>query len=117
MLTTCHIFPAIPHVTVGKKQHIMHMPKKGGSPEMRSNASISLSLAKICNKSSTFFGGGVNLQSTSGSHVITLSGKVWQKLQQQHTSENPHMYLHLFLKKALKKKGKKMMYELHYRGL
>lgn len=84
---------------------------------MRSDALVSLSLVKICNKSSPFFGGGVSLQSRNGSCVIILSGEVRQKLQQQNARENPHIYLHLFLKKAFKKKGKKMMYELYYRGL
>lgn len=82
MLTTCHIFPAMHHVVVDKKQHIMHTPEKGGSPEMRSNALISLSPEKICNKSSKFFGGGVNLQSRSDPLVITLPVKVLQTLQQ-----------------------------------
>jgi len=61
MPTTCHIFLATHHVIVCKKQCIMHMPKKEGSPEMRSNALISISPKKICNTSSKFFGGGVNL--------------------------------------------------------
>lgn len=65
-----------------KRQHIMDMPKKEGSPEMRSNALISLSPEKTCNKSSKFFGGVVNLQSRSGPLVIILPEKVWQKLEQ-----------------------------------
>lgn len=80
MLTTCPIFPAIHHVIVYKKQHIMHMPKREGSAEIWSNALISLSPEKICNKSSKFFGGVVNLQSRSGPLVIILPVKVWQKL-------------------------------------
>lgn len=60
-----------------KKQHIMPMPKKEGSTERRSDAFISLSPEKICNKSSEFFGGGVNLHSRSGPLVIILPVKVW----------------------------------------
>lgn len=74
------IFPAIHHVIVGKKQHIMHKPKKEGSPEMQSNALISLSPEKICNKSSKFFGGVVNSQSRSDPLVIILPVNVLQKL-------------------------------------
>lgn len=72
---------------------------------MRSNALISLSLEKICKKSSKFFDDVVNLRSRSGRLAIIYQYKCGESFNNQ-MQVRTCIYLHLFLKK-IKTKGKK----------